>query len=49
MLSTFLESSTPEEAEALRAGAERRLEKYVAADGSLEVPGLARALFAIRD
>jgi len=48
MLSTLLESSTPEEAEALRAGAERRLEKHVAADGSLEVPGLARALLATR-
>lgn len=48
MLSTLLESSTPEEVEALRAGAERRLEKHVAADGSLEVPGLARALLATR-
>ena len=49
MLSTLLESSTLEEGEGLRAGAERRLEKYVAADGSLEVPGLARALLAVRD
>ncbi len=48
MLSTLLESSTPEEKEALRAGAERRLEKYVAPDGSLEVPGLARALLGTR-
>jgi len=48
MLYTLLESSTPEERRTLRAGAERRLEKYVAGDGSLEVPGLARALLATR-
>lgn len=48
MLSTLLESSTPEEGAALRTGAERRLEKHVAPDGSLEVPGLARALLVTR-
>ncbi len=49
MLSTLLERSAPDERNAIRAGAERRLERYVAADGSLEVPGLARALLAVRD
>ena len=49
MLSTLLETAKPVEAEALRAGAERRLEKYVASDGSLEVPGLARALLGVLD
>jgi len=48
MLSTLLERLTPEDVKAVRGGAERRLAKYVAADGSLEVPGLARALLAVR-
>ena len=48
MLTTLLERSTPDERSAIRAGAERRLEKYVAGDGSLQVPGLARALLAAR-
>jgi SAM-dependent methyltransferase len=37
------------EAAALRAAAEARLAPYVAADGSLTVPGLARALLAVAD
>ncbi len=48
MLTALLERVTPEEGEAVRAGAERRLAQYVAEDGSLEVPGLARALLATR-
>ncbi len=48
MLATLLERVTPDEGKAVRAGAERRLARYLAADGSLEVPGLARALLAIR-
>ncbi|CAN5836935.1 hypothetical protein BH18ACT13_BH18ACT13_01470 [soil metagenome] len=44
MLTTLLERLTPEEGKAVRDGAERRLAQYVGADGSLEVPGLARAL-----
>ncbi len=47
MLATLLERLTPEEGKAVRAGAEQRLEKYVAADGSVEVPGLARVLLAV--
>lgn len=49
MLTTLLERLTPNETKALRQGAERRLAKYVAEDGSLEVPGLARALLAVRE
>ena len=49
MLSTLLERSTPDERNAIRVGAERRLEKYVARDGSLAVPGLARVLLAVRN
>jgi len=48
MLTTLLERVTPEEGRAVRDGAERRLARYVKADGSLEVPGLARALLAVR-
>jgi len=49
MLATLLERVTPEEGEAVRAGGERRLAQYVAEDGSLEVPGMARAVLAVRD
>jgi SAM-dependent methyltransferase len=38
-LAVILESTTAEDAEAIRAGAERRLERYVQPDGSLTVPG----------
>jgi SAM-dependent methyltransferase len=36
------------QAAAVRAGAERRLAEHVQADGSLAVPGLARAALAVR-
>ncbi|MBA3401387.1 MAG: methyltransferase domain-containing protein [Actinobacteria bacterium] len=49
MLSNLLESLTPEEGQSVLDGAERRLARYAEADGSLEVPGLARALLAVRD
>jgi SAM-dependent methyltransferase len=49
MLSTLLERLTPEEGQAVRDGAGRRLSQYVAEDGSLEVPGLARVVLAVRD
>ena len=49
MLATLLERVTPDEGAAVRAGGERRLAQYVAEDGSLEVPGLAWALLAVRD
>jgi ubiquinone/menaquinone biosynthesis C-methylase UbiE len=45
-LSSILEDATEEQAKAVRAGAERRLEQYVQADGSLEVPGRARVALA---
>ena len=48
MLTTLVERLATEDVKALRDGAERRLAKYVAADESLEVPGLARALLAVR-
>jgi SAM-dependent methyltransferase len=46
MLATLLERLSPADAEALREGAERGLARYVSADGSVEVPGLARLLLA---
>ena len=49
MLSTLLERLTPEEGQAVREGAGERLARYVAEDGSLEVPGLARVVLAVRD
>ncbi len=49
MLSLLLERLTPEEAAALRAGAERRLERYVEPDGELVVPALARVALAVRN
>jgi hypothetical protein len=36
------------ELEAVRRGGEAKLAGYLAADGSLEVPGMARAVLAIR-
>jgi SAM-dependent methyltransferase len=48
MLATLVARITPGEAAAVRAGAEERLSRYVAADGSVAVPGLARALLASR-
>jgi SAM-dependent methyltransferase len=47
-LGALLASATPDEQAALRAGAEARLAGYLAADGTLAVPGLARALLAVR-
>ncbi len=47
-LALILERATDEEADAVRAGAERRLERYVQRDGSLVVPGLARVALARR-
>jgi SAM-dependent methyltransferase len=49
MLSTLLERLTPEEGQAVRDGAERRLAQYVGEDGSLEVPGLAQVVLAVHD
>jgi SAM-dependent methyltransferase len=49
MLTTLLERLTPDQVQAVRDGADRRLAQYVAEDGSLEVPGLARAVVAVRD
>ncbi len=48
MLSETLAAVGPDDAEAIRAGAERRLEGYVGADGSLAVPSLARVALAVR-
>jgi SAM-dependent methyltransferase len=48
MLSQLLKRLTPDEADAVRAGAERRLEGYVRQDGSLAVPSLARVALAAR-
>jgi ubiquinone/menaquinone biosynthesis C-methylase UbiE len=48
MLSTLLERLSPEEAQAVREGAERRLGAWVGADGSVAVPGVARVALAAR-
>jgi hypothetical protein len=48
MLSQLVERLTPEQAAAVRAGAERRLERFVGDDGTLAVPGLARVALAVR-
>lgn len=48
MLSLLLQRITPDEAQAVREGAGRRLERYVAPDGSLSVPSLARVARALR-
>jgi SAM-dependent methyltransferase len=47
-LALILERATEEEADAVRDGAERRLERYVQPDGSLTVPGRARVGLARR-
>ena len=49
MLSTLLERLTSEEGDTVRELAGRKLAQYVAEDGSLEVPGLARVVLAVRD
>jgi SAM-dependent methyltransferase len=46
MLTTLLAQLTEEESRALRARAEAYLHEYVADDGSIAVPGLARVLVA---
>jgi len=46
MLSTLLERLTADEAQAVREGAERRLDAWVGADGSVAVPGIARVALA---
>lgn len=48
MLALLLQHLTQEEAEAVRRGAERRLERYVQPDGSLAVPSLTRVGLAVR-
>jgi hypothetical protein len=47
-IALILERATDDEAAAVRAGAERRLEPYVQLDGSLAVPGRARVALARR-
>jgi SAM-dependent methyltransferase len=47
-LALILESATADDAEAIRTGAERRLERYVQPDGSLEVPGRTHVALARR-
>ncbi len=47
-MATQLADLAPEETDAIRRGAERRLAPHVQADGSLDVPGLARAALARR-
>ncbi len=48
MLATLLDAVGPEDAQAVRAGSERRLAHAVAPDGSVAVPGLARVAVAVR-
>lgn len=48
MLAMLLQRLAPDEVEAVREGAERRLERYVRPDGSLSVPSLARVARATR-
>ena len=48
MLSTLLERLRPDETQAVREGAERRLGAWVGADGSVAVPGVARVALAVR-
>ncbi len=47
MLTMLLERLTPDETRALRAYSESHLKEYVADDGSIAVPGLARVVAAI--
>ena len=46
MLTMLLERLTPDETRALRARSETHLQEYVADDGSIAVPGLARVVAA---
>ena len=46
MLALLLGDISAEQARALRAGAERHLQEYIAEDGSLTVPGVARVVAA---
>lgn len=46
MLATLLERLSPDEADALRERAETYLQDYLADDGSLTVPGVARVVVA---
>ena len=48
VLSTLLQRLGPEDADAVREGAERRLAEWVGADGTVAVPGLARVALAVR-
>lgn len=48
MLSDVLARVGPDEADRIRAGAERRLAAYVDQDGALAVPSLARVALAVR-
>ena len=48
MLSLLLQRLTADEADAVRRGAARRLERYLQPDGSLAVPSLARVGLAVR-
>jgi SAM-dependent methyltransferase len=48
MLSTLLDRLGPEEAQEVREGAERRLARWVADDGAVAVPSLARVALAVR-
>ena len=48
MLSTLLDRLNPEEGQAVREGAECRLAEWVAPDGSVAVPGVARVALAAR-
>jgi hypothetical protein len=48
MLSTLLARLSPEEGQAVRGGAERRLAAWVGPDGSVAVPGVARVALAVR-
>jgi SAM-dependent methyltransferase len=47
MLTTLLAGLTEDEERALRARAEEHLQEYVADDGSIAVPGLARVVAAV--
>ena len=48
MLSTLLDRLSPDDARAVREGAERRLATWIASDGSVAVPGVARVALAAR-
>jgi SAM-dependent methyltransferase len=48
-LEALLDRLSSEQTQALRSAAARRLERHVAPDGSLAVPGAARALLAVKD